>query len=78
MCGNFYRTPAGYTVDRKTRRKRNMGCYGLLSASWHPSPPPTSPLPTLRICRTACGHVIRISWQRETPPPPPNTPQTGL
>ncbi len=39
MCGIFYRTPAGYTVDRKTRRKRNMGCYWLLSASCHPSPP---------------------------------------
>jgi hypothetical protein len=31
-----------------------------------PLPPP---LPAPRICRTACGHVIRISW-RETPPPP--------
>ncbi len=33
---NFYRAPAGYTADRKTRRKRNMGCYGLLSATSHP------------------------------------------
>ncbi len=33
---NFYRTPAGYTTDRKTRRKRDMGCYGLLSATSHP------------------------------------------
>ncbi len=54
-CGIFYRTPAGYTADRKTRRKRNMGCYEPLSASCHPSP--TSPPPTPpRICRTACGH----------------------
>jgi hypothetical protein len=22
----FYRTPAGYTADKKTRRKRNRGC----------------------------------------------------
>ncbi len=48
-----------------------MGCYELLSASCHPSPPlpSDSPPPTPRICRTACGHVIRISWQRETPSP---------
>ncbi len=40
---NFYRTPAGYTADRKTRRKRDMSCYGLLSAASHPPlhlPPP--------------------------------------
>jgi hypothetical protein len=40
------------------------------------SPPltyPPPPLPTPRICRNACGHVIRISWRRETPPP--HTPQ---
>jgi hypothetical protein len=61
-AGFFHRTPAGYTAERKTRRKRNMGCYELLSVSCHPSPPPLLlPLPTPRICRTACGHVIRIS-----------------
>jgi hypothetical protein len=50
-----------------------MGCCELLSAPSHPSPPPLfSPLPTSRICRTACGHVIRISW-REAPPPPSPT-----
>ncbi len=45
-CEIFYQTPAGYTADRKTRRKRNMGCYELLSVSCHPSPPlqlPPSP-----------------------------------
>ncbi len=72
---NFYRTPAGYTADRKTRRKGNMSCYGLLSAASHPSPPPPpSPLPTLRVCRTACGYVIRIRGLRESPPPPPSPP----
>jgi hypothetical protein len=40
----FHRTPAGHTSERKTRRKRNRGCYGLLSVSRQPfSPPP--PLP---------------------------------
>ncbi len=38
----FHRTPAGYTAERMTRRKRNMGCYGLLSASCHLSPPPSN------------------------------------
>ncbi len=43
-CGIFFhRTPAGYTVERKTRRKRNRGCYELLSALCHHSPPPFSP-----------------------------------
>ena len=53
---------------------QNVGCY-LLHAT--PLPPPTSPLPTPRICRTACGHVIRISW-RETPPPPTHTPHSRI
>ena len=54
---------------------QNVGCY-LLHAT--PLPPPTSPLPTPRICCTACGHVIRISW-RETPPPPhPRTPHCWI
>ncbi len=41
LCANFYRTPAGYTADRKTRRKRNMGCV-LLSVV---SSPPHTPTP---------------------------------
>ncbi len=74
LRAKFYRTPARYTADRKTRRKRDMSCYGLLSAACHPSPsPPTFPLPTLCVCRTACGHVIRIIGLRESPPP--HTPQ---
>ncbi len=72
----FHRTPAGRTAERKTRRKKNMGCYELLSIPCHPSSPPSNfPLPTPRICCTACGHVIRISW-RETPPPPSPPPRT--
>ncbi len=51
-----------------------MGCY-LLHVTPLPLPPP-SPLPTLRVCRTACGHAIRIRWLRESPPsPPPTLPQ---
>ncbi len=56
----FHRTPAG--TQRKGRQGEKgmgvaMGCY--LS---HANPPPAfPPPPTLRICRTACGHVIRIS-----------------
>jgi hypothetical protein len=75
---NFYRTPAGYTADRKTRRKRNMGCYGLLSASCHPSPPPSTFPPP----HTAhLSHHLRPRYQDwlaegDPPlshiPPPPN------
>ncbi len=55
----FHRTPAGHTAESKTRRKRNRGCYELLSIPRKPSSPPSPPTP--RICRTACGHLIRIS-----------------
>jgi hypothetical protein len=70
----FHRTPAGHTADKKTRRKRNRGCYGLLSIPRQPFSP--LPSPTSRVCRTACGYVIRISWRKapppsHTPPPPP-------
>ncbi len=72
----FHRTLAGRTAERKTRRERNVGCYELLSVPRHPSSPP-SPL-TPRICRTTCGHIIRISW-RETPPPPhPHSPHCWI
>jgi hypothetical protein len=29
----FYRTPAGYTADRKTRRKRNVVCANIFGAN---------------------------------------------
>ncbi len=35
----FHRTPAGHTADKKTRRKRNRGCYGLLSIPRQPFSP---------------------------------------
>ncbi len=62
-CRIFHRTPAGHTAERKTRRKRNRGCYGLLSVPRQPYSPPPLPLPPPipRFCRTACGHVISIS-----------------
>ncbi len=50
-----------------------MGCY-LVHVTPPPLPPP-SPLPTLRVCRTACGHVIWIRGMRESPPPPPHSPK---
>ncbi len=43
--GIFHRTPAGHTAERKTRRKRNRGCHGLLSIPRQPSSPSPSPSP---------------------------------
>ncbi len=69
---NFFIEPPPDT-QRKERQGEwgiwvAMSCY-LLHAT--PFPLPTSPLPTPRICRTACGHVIRISWRETSPPSPP-------
>ncbi len=69
----FHRTPAGHTAEKKMRRKRNRGCYGLLSVPRQPVSPLPLPPPTPRVYRTACGYVIRISW-RETPPPSDSPP----
>jgi hypothetical protein len=72
---NFFIEPPPDTQRKERRGERGiwvaMSCY-LLHVT-PPLPPPTSPLPTPRICRTACGHVIRISW-RETLPPPTYSP----
>jgi hypothetical protein len=54
----FYRTPAGYTAKKKTRRKRNRGCQGLLSVAHQPLPPPLSSH-TPCACCIAWGCVIR-------------------
>ncbi len=51
----FYRTPAGYTAEKKTRRKRNRGCQELLTVSHRP-PPPSRPA---------------LSGLAERRPPPP-------
>jgi hypothetical protein len=66
-----------------TQRKERQGERGIwVAVSCYllhvtPLPSPTSPPPpTPRICRTACGHIIRISWQRETPPP--HTPHSRI
>ncbi len=67
----FYRTPAGYTTDRKTRRKRNMGCCVLLSVV--SSPPPSPRPPPLHPCtpfHLPVAMFIRIRRTEESPPPP--------
>jgi hypothetical protein len=46
-----------------------MGCY-LLQVT-PPPPPPPPPSPKLCVCRTTCGHVIRIRGLKESPPPSP-------
>jgi hypothetical protein len=57
-CANFFhRTTAGFTVDRKTRTKRNMGCCVLLSVVSSPPPPISPPPPTLHTISPACGYV---------------------
>ncbi len=74
----FHHTPTGYTVDRKTRRKRNMSCYGLLSAVSNPSSPPCHPsLP--HIARHLHPPVAVLSGlegrgRAPLPPPPPPKP----
>jgi hypothetical protein len=71
---NLYRTPPDtQRIERPGERGMwvVVCCYLL-----HVTPPPPPPLipPTPGICRTACGHVIRISWRKETPPPSPTPP----
>jgi hypothetical protein len=76
-CEIFHRTPAGYTADRKTRRKRNMGYYELLSASCHPSPPPSNfPPPPHRA--SVAPPAATLSGLAEGRPLPPPTPPWGL
>jgi hypothetical protein len=58
------------------RKDKEKEGYGLLGAVIcykppPPPPPPPPPFPILRVCRTACGHVIRIRGPRESPPLPP-------
>jgi hypothetical protein len=72
----FHRTPAGYTADRKTRRKSNMSCYVLLSAVSNPPLLPATPPPHCAPISPACGCVIRIRRTRESSPSP--TPPTPM
>ncbi len=59
-CGIFSSNPAGHTAERKTRRKRNLGCYELLSVPCHPSSPPShfSPPHTAHL-----SHRLRPRYQ---------------
>jgi hypothetical protein len=63
LSANFYRTHAGYTADRKTRRKRNMGCCLLLSVVSRPPPPLAHHSTCLRLC-------IGLEEQGRAPPHP--------
>ncbi len=63
----FYRTPAGYTAKKKTKRKRNRGYQGLLSVAHQPLLP--SPLfpHTARLLH--CLGLRYQDWLRGGPPP---------
>jgi hypothetical protein len=68
---NLLSNPRRIHSGQKDKEKEE---YGLLWAViCFMSPPSPSlhlpPLPTPCICRTACSHVIRIRWLRESPPP---------
>jgi hypothetical protein len=70
----FHRTPAEHTAEKKTRRKRNRSCYGLLSVPRQPPSP--SPLPH---CTSIAPPAATLSGLAEgrllplptVPPPPP-------
>ncbi len=65
----FYLTPDGRTAERKTRRKRNRGCYGLLSVPRQSLPPPPAPvaLPAATLSGLAEGRLLPLT----VPPPLP-------
>jgi hypothetical protein len=54
----FYQTPAGYTAEKKTRRKRNRGCQELFSVSNQPLPPPPFSPHTARLL-----HCLGLCYQ---------------
>ena len=60
----FYRTPAGYTAKKKTRRKRNRSYQGLLSVAHQPLPPPPFLPHTARLL-----HCLGLRYQDISPPP---------
>ncbi len=65
----FYRTPAGYTAKKKTRRKRNRGCQELLSVAHQPLPPPP-PSPPHRAPAALPGAALSGLAERRPPPSP--------
>ena len=71
---NFYQTPAGYTADRKTRRKRDVGCYGLLSATSHRLPHLPHLPPSPHWASVAPPAAMSGLEGRGEPPPPPFPP----
>ncbi len=71
----FHQTPAGYTAERKTKRKRNMGCYELLSASCHPLSLSSSPPPPYRASvAPPAATLLGLTEGRPPPPPPTHSP----
>jgi hypothetical protein len=66
----FYRTPAGYTAKKKTRRKRNRGCQGLLSVAHQSLPPP----PPHRAPAALPGAELSGLAERRPPPSPLSPP----
>jgi hypothetical protein len=55
---NFSSNPSGHTAEKK-RRKRNMGCYGLLPVPRQPFSP--LPLPPPHIARV--WHRLQLRYQ---------------
>ncbi len=70
---NFLSNPRRIHSGRKRRRKRNMGCYELLSASCHPSPPLQLPPSPHRASVALPAATLSGLAGRERPLPPPPT-----
>jgi hypothetical protein len=65
----FHRTPAGHTAEKKTRRKRNRGCYGLLSVPRQPSSSPHSSPPQCASIAPPAATLSGLAEGRLLPPP---------